>query len=179
MSGHKSARLAKYAAVFLIRRPNSPSFAEQLQGHPTGRLSARRAGTQGILRPSAGSFPAMGVRASGLTGRFPIAVAHFAIKNMAKAPTSPGPTTRPMRDPRVQPSRSRGSGGSCRLCLLVFSSHFWGRRWWSVGRSPGVKDTPEFMPKPSLLSGCSRCCLGCAVCLFGTIGSNCQQCAQL
>ena len=35
------------------------------------------------------------------------------------------------------------------------------------------------MPKPSPLSGCSRCCLGWALCLFGTIGSNCQPCAQL
>lgn len=75
--------------------PKGPNFlthlrcrgktSEQLQGHPMGRLSARRVGTRGVLRPSAGSFPATGVRASGLTSWFPIAMAHFAIKNTFKA----------------------------------------------------------------------------------------------
>lgn len=40
--------------------------------------------------------------------------------DVAKAPTSPGPTTRPVRDPCVQPSRPRGSGGSRCLCLSCF-----------------------------------------------------------
>ena len=68
-------------------------------------------------------------------------------------------------------------GGGCGLCLFWKKGCVCGSLQ-GAGRREVCRCVPT-MPKPSLLSGCSRCCLGCAVCLFGTIGSNCQQCAQL